>query len=66
METVLKRPEEMLCKQDDELKTEQQKKDKPAEDNDHIYFIAKGKCKVTIKDKVSDRYEETVVRILGS
>ena len=58
METILKRPEEILCAQDEELTTEAQKKEKPADDNDYIYFIAKGKCKVTIKDKFNDRYEE--------
>ena len=66
METILKRPEEILCQQDEELKTEDQKKTSPQKDNDNIYFIAKGKCKVTIKDKFNDRYEEYQVRILHS
>jgi len=54
MDTVLKTPETVLCKQDEELTKE----------NDEIYFIAKGKCKVSIRDKFSDRFEEKIVRVL--
>jgi len=54
METILMTPESILCQQDEELSPE----------NDFIYFISKGKCKVTIKDKFTDRYEEKEVRIL--
>ena len=55
METVLQTPETILCMQDEELNNE----------NDVIYFISKGKCKVTVKDKFNDRYEEKEVRILN-
>ncbi len=47
METVLQTPEAILCAQDEELDAE----------NDVIYFISKGKCKVTVRDKFNDRYE---------
>jgi len=29
-----------------------------------MYFIAKGKCNVLVKDKFDDRTEEKIVRIL--
>ena len=64
MDTILKTPEQVLCNQDEELATEKEKKDDPSKDNHHLYFIAKGKCKVTIRDKFNDRYEEYVARIL--
>jgi len=51
---MLKTPESTLCAQDEELSKE----------NDEIYFIAKGKCKVIVKDKFEDRFEEKVVRVL--
>ena len=54
MDTMLKTPESTLCAQDEELSKE----------NDEIYFIAKGKCKVIVKDKFEDRFEEKVVRVL--
>lgn len=54
MDTMLKTPESILCTQDEELKRE----------NDEIYFIAKGKCSVKIRDKFKDRFEEQQVRIL--
>ena len=54
MVTVLKQPEEIMCSQNEEMTSE----------NDHIYFIAKGKCKVIVKDKFNDRHEEYNVRIL--
>ena len=54
MDTMLKTPESILCTQDEELKRE----------NDEIYFIAKGKCSVKIRDKFKDRFEEMQVRIL--
>ena len=41
METMLQTPESHLCNQDDELNP----------DNDEIYFIAKGKCDVFVRDK---------------
>jgi hypothetical protein len=31
-----------------------------------MYFIAKGKCEVKIRDKFNDRYEEKVARILSA
>ena len=54
METVLKMPEEYLCTQNEELATAEQKRNQER-DNDHVYFIAKGKCQVTIKDTFKDR-----------
>ena len=48
METVLNTPEYVLCKQDDPI----------TPNNDDLYFIAKGRCKVMIKDKFRDRFEE--------
>lgn len=51
---MLKTPEYIFCHQD-ELRTEK---------NDFMYFIAKGKCEVRIRDKFNDRYEEKVARIL--
>lgn len=54
METVLNTPEYVLCKQDDPI----------TPDNDDLYFIAKGRCKVMIKDKFRDRFEEKQVRML--
>ena len=48
MDTVLNTPEFVLCKQDEEITPE----------NDEIYFIAKGKCKVLVRDKFTDRFEE--------
>ena len=54
METVLKTPETYLCNQDEAITAS----------NDFIYFIAKGKCDVIIKDKFQDRFEEKVVRTL--
>ena len=56
METILKTPESVFCQQYDELN----------KDNDFLFFIAKGKCKVWIKDKFKDRYEDKMVRILES
>jgi len=54
METMLQTPESHLCNQDDELNP----------DNDEIYFIAKGKCDVFVRDKFKDRFEEKKVRTL--
>jgi mannose-6-phosphate isomerase-like protein (cupin superfamily) len=54
MDTMLKTPESILCTQDEELTKE----------TDELYFIAKGKCKVTVKDKFEDRFEEKLVRVL--
>ena len=54
MDTVLNTPEYVLCKQDEEISPE----------NDEIYFIAKGKCKVLVRDKFTDRFEEKLVRTL--
>ena len=54
-----------MCSQDEELVSEQEKKENPSVDNHHLYFIAKGKCKVTVKDKFKDRYEEFEARILN-
>jgi hypothetical protein len=51
---MLKTPEYIFCHQD-ELRTDE---------NDFMYFIAKGKCEVKIKDKFNDRYEYKVARIL--
>lgn len=47
MDTMLKTPETIFCKQDEDLNKE----------NDHIYFIAKGKCEVIVQDKFGDRFE---------
>lgn len=54
MDTVLNTPEFVLCKQDDPITAE----------HDDIYFIAKGKCKVLVRDKFTDRFEEKQVRTL--
>lgn len=54
MDTILKTPETVICKQDEELTKE----------NDHIYFIAKGKCEVIVQDKFGDRFEQKSVRLL--
>uniref|UniRef100_A0A7S3CT47 Cyclic nucleotide-binding domain-containing protein n=1 Tax=Strombidium rassoulzadegani TaxID=1082188 RepID=A0A7S3CT47_9SPIT len=54
MDTMLKTPESILCAQDEEI----------TKDNEEIYFIAKGKCQVIVKDKFEDRFEEKVARIL--
>ena len=51
---MLKTPESILCQQDDE----------PTPENDEIYFIAKGKCDVIVKDKFQDRFEFKKVRTL--
>ena len=56
MDTMLKTPETVLIKQDEEL----------TKDNDEIYFIAKGKCNVLVKDKFTDRSEEKICRILDA
>lgn len=55
MDTMLKNPEDEICQQDEEL----------TEANDNIYFIAKGRCSVLIKDKfANERYETAEVNIL--
>jgi hypothetical protein len=54
MDTILKTPESILCKQNEEVTKE----------NNDIYFIAKGKCNVSVKDKFSKRSEEKIVKIL--
>ena len=51
MDTMLKTPESILCTQYEELN----------KDNDHLYFIAKGKCRVEIKDKFIERSETYVI-----
>jgi hypothetical protein len=56
MQTMLKTPEFIFCQQD-EVRTDE---------NDFLYFIAKGKCEVRVKDKFHDRYEEKVARVLQS
>ena len=56
MQTMLKTPEFIFCQQD-EARTDE---------NDFLYFIAKGKCEVRVKDKFHDRYEEKVARVLQS
>lgn len=56
MDTVLKTPEEVLCQQDADPK------EKP--EDDAMYFIAKGSCKVTVQDKFSDRFETKTARII--
>jgi hypothetical protein len=54
MDTMLKTPETVFCKQDEDLTKE----------NDQIYFIAKGKCDVIVQDKFTDRFEQKTVRVL--
>ena len=65
MDTILKTPEQVMCSQDEELVSEEVRKEFPNKDNHHLYFIAKGKCLVTVKDKFKDRYEEYQARILA-
>mmetsp|Transcript_4558 Transcript_4558/g.6900 ORF Transcript_4558/g.6900 Transcript_4558/m.6900 type:complete len:206 (+) Transcript_4558:1529-2146(+) len=55
METDLKTPEQKLVEQDASVEAA----------IDHMFFIAKGKCKVIIRDKFEDRYEEKLVNQLG-
>ena len=57
METVLKTPEQKLVEQGMEFQ--------PNSPEDNMFFIAKGKCTVRIKDKFEDRYEEKIVNVLG-
>jgi len=57
METDLKTPEQKLVEQDQEIE--------PLSPHDQMFFIAKGKCKVVIRDKFEDRYEEKIVNVLG-
>ena len=56
MDTVLRTPEEVICEQDADptLKPE----------DDAMYFIAKGSCKVTVADKFTDRFESRTSRII--
>ena len=54
METLLKIPEAPLCIQEEEIT--------PA--NDAMFFIAKGKCSVFVKDVINERNEKHLVRIL--
>jgi CRP-like cAMP-binding protein len=54
MDTMLHTPEFFICHQDEELITS----------NDDIYFIAKGKCNVLIRDKFGDRQEQKMIRVL--
>ena len=51
MDTILKTPESVLCVQYEELNKE----------NDQLYFIAKGKCRVEIKDKFIERQETFLI-----
>ena len=56
METMLKIPESPLCVQDEEITPE----------NDAMFFIAKGKCSVFVKDKFqNERQESKLVRVLN-
>ena len=55
MDTMLQTPEYVLVKQDEPLTAE----------NDEVYFIAKGRCQVFVKDKFRDRWEDKMVRILN-
>lgn len=55
METILQTPESELCAQD-------HKNAKISEDK--IYFIAKGKCEVKVKDRFEDRIEAASVGFL--
>ena len=67
MKTILKTPEFVLCAQDEELVMQHTNENDPDQEdqyNDYIYFIAKGRCKVTIRDKFTDRSEEKIVNIL--
>jgi len=56
MDTVLNTPEYVLCSQDEEITTE----------NDEMFFIARGKCKVIVRDKFTDRFEDKNIRTLES
>ena len=47
MMTILKSPESKIIIQDDTIKA----------GKDHMFFIAKGKCKVVVRDKFIERYE---------
>ena len=55
MDTILKSPESILCTQHEEITKE----------NDEIYFIAKGKCRVLVKEKFTERTEEMKVAELN-
>lgn len=56
METLLQTPESELCVQD--FKNERI-------NNDKIFFIAKGKCEVKVKDRFEDRIEACSAGFLG-
>ena len=55
METHLQTPESELCSQDHQ---------NAKLSDDKIYFIAKGKCEVKVKDRFEDRIEAASVGVL--
>jgi CRP-like cAMP-binding protein len=56
MDTILKTPEMVICEQGAEVSKNPEQ--------DGMYFIAKGTCKVVVHDKFSQRQESHQVRII--
>ena len=54
MDTLLQSPESILINQYDEVE----------KDNVHLYLIAKGKCRIEVRDKFVERSETVKVRNL--
>ena len=56
MDTILKTPEMVICEQGAEVSKNPEQ--------DGMYFIAKGTCKVVVQDKFNHRQESHQVRII--
>ena len=56
MQALLKTPGEIVCEQDEDVEHDPSR--------DAMYFISKGSCKVQVRDKFHDRFENKTVRIL--
>ena len=56
LDTILKTPEIVICRQGADVSND------PEEDA--MYFIAKGTCKVMVQDKFSERTEQYEARII--